>query len=101
MKTYISGPMTGIENYNKQAFYRAETIIKNRGDIPVNPARTDIGNTSGMTNEQTWQAYMKSDIKILMDCDGIYMLKGWESSRGALIELSLAIRMGLSVEYEM
>ena len=35
---YISGPMSGLENYNFEAFDNAAKYIRDRGDIAVNPA---------------------------------------------------------------
>ena len=39
---------------------------------------------------------MKVDLKALIDCDYIYMLNNWNNSRGAKIELRLA--MDLKIE---
>lgn len=47
---------------------------------------------------------MKADIKLLMDCDAIYLLKGWEDSKGARIEKELAESLGYRIikeEYEI
>ena len=43
---------------------------------------------------------MRKDIKLLMDCDCILMLKGWSVSRGASIERELAMSLGLPIFYE-
>jgi hypothetical protein len=42
MKTiYISGPITGMKNGNKVSFDYLAQIIKNNGDLPINPL--DLG----------------------------------------------------------
>jgi len=42
-RTYISGPMTGREAYNRPAFFAAETILLASGAASVfNPARPGI-----------------------------------------------------------
>ena len=35
-----------------------------------------------------------------MDCDLIYMLKGWELSKGAKLELDVASSCGIEVLFE-
>lgn len=37
--------------------------------------------------------------EMLSRCDGIYMLEGWEDSKGAVRELELALDLGLKVFY--
>ena len=34
-------------------------------------------------------------MKILADCDAIYMLEGWTGSRGARLEYLVAMELGL------
>ena len=43
---------------------------------------------------------MKADIRLLLDCDAIYMLANWELSNGATLEREIAKGLGLTVEYE-
>ena len=38
---------------------------------------------------------------ILSKCNAIYMLEGWEESKGAIRELELALDLGLPVFYEV
>ncbi|ECE8819412.1 DUF4406 domain-containing protein, partial [Salmonella enterica subsp. enterica serovar Reading] len=38
MKVYIAGPMTGYENFNREAFHRAEKALKREGHTVLNPA---------------------------------------------------------------
>jgi hypothetical protein len=40
---------------------------------------------------------MKEDIKFLLDCDFIFMLDNWQESRGAIIELNLAMNLKIKV----
>ena len=89
MKIYISGPMTGLSEYNKPAFMNAERRIRKAGHEPVNPAALphDHGHT--------WEEYMREDIKALMYCDAILLLDGWEKSKGAVIEFTLAAHVGI------
>jgi len=42
----------------------------------------------------------RADIELLFDCDAIYMLNGWEHSKGAKIEKFIAETMGKPIWYE-
>jgi hypothetical protein len=52
-----------------------------------------------MPKRIAWKMYMIRDIAWLYECTAIYMLKGWEHSKGARIERWLAIRKGIDVLY--
>lgn len=38
MRIYIAGPMTGYENFNREAFHRAKDALKREGHTVLNPA---------------------------------------------------------------
>lgn len=93
MKVYISGQISGrTAAANEGAFYEAALKLESLGFEPVSPYRGDEG--------MTWQDYMRRDIKLLMECDAIFMLSGWAISKGANIERELAKSLGFSVMYE-
>lgn len=85
MKVYISGPISGLlyEEVEK-AFNEAETSLKEQGHEVVNPLN------NGLPRESTWNEHMRADLKLLLDCDAIYLLKGYQNSKGAMIEYDLA-----------
>lgn len=93
MRVYISGAITGDSNY-KAKFEKAKQDLKKSGYIPVNPAEFDLPEGA------TWEDYMKQDLALLLKCDGIYMLKDWKQSRGAMIEHDLAQTLKMQVQYE-
>lgn len=95
-KVYISGPISGKKDGNQPAFYAAALRIFKDGNIPVNPHDVCYLLPPG----STWLDYMRVDIKALVDCDEIYMLRGWWRSRGARLEWILAKLLGLRVRYE-
>ncbi len=92
MKVYISGPISGLlyEEVEK-AFNEAETRLKEQGYEVVNPLN------NGLPRESIWNEHMRADLKLLLDCDAIYMLNGWEYSRGASLEYDLAIDLGFKL----
>ncbi len=91
MRVYISGPMTGYPDWNKPAFAAAADQLRDRGYEPMNPAEVKLGPGA------TWEQYMREDLKLLMDCEAVALLPGWEQSRGATLEASIARRLGMAV----
>lgn len=85
MRVYISGPITNNPNYKDQ-FNRAEQKIKARGHKVVNPARFEKIMPEGSSHEE----YMQLSLCMLQMCDAIYMLEGWQQSKGATIEYKYA-----------
>lgn len=102
LRTYISGPMSGIEDFNHPAFYKAERELNNvYCDMQfVNPARVVLPpEMEGKPAHEVWVAYMRICIAQLMTCDRIALLPGWENSKGARMELDCAVRLGMPVLY--
>lgn len=88
---YIAGPMTGLPDFNYPAFRAAAQTLRAAGYQVSNPAEKDTPITA------PWIEHMRADIKVLVDCDGIALLPGWQNSRGANIEVNLAHGLGLKV----
>ena len=96
MRTYISGPMTGINNWNFPAFNAMERVLRAEGLDVINPARLDAGKDPASLK---WSDCLRRDISALMLCDTIVMLPGWSESRGAQLEHHVACELGLNVVY--
>jgi len=94
MKIYISGKITGIEEQAPSIFNIAERTLQEEGHETVNPM------TLNHNHDKSWKSYMKEDVKAMMDCDAIYMISNWKESKGAKIELEIAILMELDVIFE-
>lgn len=106
---YIAGPMSGIEDHNKPAFLRAEEEVVSmfQGETktifnPINHEASLMVQTGQVRD--TLEAYRMC---MAIDCDWIckhathlYMLKGWENSKGAMAEWTLAKCLGLTILYE-
>jgi|SRR5579875_4104730 len=91
MKVYISGPMSGLPDYNYPAFFRAAEVIHELGDEPINPAE-------GVPDlHQPWVWYMRRALRMLLDADAVAMLPGWEASKGARLEYVIAQQLGMPV----
>lgn len=81
MKLYITGPMTGLPEFNHPAFYAAAKTLSDRGFTAVNPAE------NGLTAGAPWAQHMRRDIAMLVDCDGLATLPGCATSIGAQLEI--------------
>ena len=88
-KVYISGPITGIAFGNRFAFMCARAALELCGYEAVDPSEVQLD------DEASWADYMRADLKLLLDCDFILMLDGWEDSKGARIERELAENLGI------
>jgi len=93
MKIYIAGPMTGYEDFNYPAFHAAERKLA-LCDV-CNPARNFEG-----IQDLPYKEYIRQDIKTLLECDAIYLLCGWENSRGARLEKHIADVLGLEIHFQ-
>lgn len=93
MRVYISGPMSGIADFNFPVFNAAAAALRSAGYDVVNPA--EVNTDQGMS----WEQCLRADIKLLCDCDTLALLPGWENSKGAHLEVHVAHRLGLRVEH--
>jgi hypothetical protein len=94
MKIYISGKITGIEDEAKVLFENAEIYLKSKGYKVINPIKANHD------HDNSWESYMKEDIKLLCDCDEIFMLKNWKESKGAILEHNLSEILKIKINYE-
>lgn len=95
MKIYISGQISGLSlDEVKAKFQDAEKRIVEHGYEAVNPLK------NGIPDNEAWEVHMAADIVLLLDCDAIYMLPGWESSKGATLEKNIAERTGKKIIHQ-
>lgn len=94
-KVYISGAIAHYDlEERRRAFDDAERFLSLKGFEPVNPFK------NGLPDEAHWRLHMRADIGLLLECDYIYMLAGWELSKGAKLELDVASSCGIGVLFE-
>lgn len=98
---YISGPMTGKPNFNREAFEEARDHLVSLGVAALVPGDGEIYTESETKNlaadldKRHW--YMRKDFAMLSTVEAIVMLPGWQKSQGAKAELLVAQEMGLQV----
>ena len=89
-RVYISGPMTGLPEYNFPAFFAMARRLKERGFSVLNPAAWPA--------RATYDEYLQFDIKMLIRyADMVVFLDGWEKSNGARVEMAVARALKLPV----
>lgn len=91
-KIYISGKITGTEDY-MQRFENAERELQKMypGVSVVNPAKVN----AALPIDTTYEQYMDMSFVMLGMCDAIYFLQGWEKSSGAMREQAKASELGI------
>lgn len=89
MRIYISGPITGTEDFAER-FEDAAAIIAERGHKYINPAKL-----AEVIPDASWDQYLETDYTLMQFAEAITMLPGWEQSRGARKEYAWAIVLGL------
>jgi hypothetical protein len=113
VRLYIAGPMTGIPQFNYQAFISAAADLRSMGFDVVSPAELDdpedraaalaspdgkmLTYTAG--TGKTWGDFLARDVKLLADdgIEGIFVLPGWEKSKGARLETFVGHLNGLPI----
>lgn len=84
----LVGPMTGLPDYNYPAFHAAADRLRAVGFAVVSPAVHDDWS-------QPWDFYLRHSLRGLLDCDAVATLPGWQQSRGATLELTVADVLGM------
>jgi hypothetical protein len=99
MLIYLSGPMTGYENDNIPMF---EDVARKVRRWPLDEIKDIVVPhevTKDMPRDSNWKEFVKADIKAMLDCDAILLLKGWGESKGARLELHIALELGMKVYF--
>jgi hypothetical protein len=99
-KVYISGKITGLVNY-KYYFKEAELYLRSLGYRKiVNPVKVSESLAKKLKvnlQDIEYTTFMNVDIKLLCDCDIVYLLKNWEDSDGAKLEKLIAEKLNIRI----
>ncbi len=95
MRIYISGPITGTDDYYER-FMNAKMEIKESGNEAINPA--PLGYV--LPESSSHADFMKLCLPLVEMADCIYMLRGWQQSLGARAEMECAISHGKTIIFE-
>ena len=100
-RLYISGPVTGIDNDNFEAFREAQSRLFDACYITRVPHDLVIPEDSHETamllciNELTERTQKRGTRHPVPRYDGVALLEGWEQSEGARLEVAVAEACGI------
>lgn len=89
---YLSGPMTGHEDFNYPVFNKATARLRELGYDVINPAET-----AGGIVHLSRATFLRIDMGYVMAAQAIVVLPGWESSRGASLEMLVGDAIDLPI----
>lgn len=107
MRVYVSGPIKGHDDFMEK-FKEATEEVAEWAEA-VNAAEVEpCGRFNGqcrypgemLDSGHTWQCFLRYDLEIMVHCDGIYMMRGWEKSKGASEELRIAQMLGMNIYFQ-
>lgn len=109
-RVYLAGPMSGIKDFNFPAFFRAEEQLTEAGYDVFNPAAHDVelfgadrfetetGDRADLPAGFDLAETLANDLRMVaVWADSVVVLPGWENSKGAKAEVSLAQALGKRV----
>lgn len=107
-RVYVAGPIAGMEDGNRLAFGSAVVALRAAGFDPVDPHDVgpidhvgepcpDMGYDPGQGAQGHTSSccFLRADLTVLLVCDFIFLLPGWENSRGASLEAAVAKGAGI------
>ena len=84
--------MNGYPEHNFPAFEKARKLLRDAGYNVVCPA--ELGRHDGWV----WEKYLRRDLKVMLDCEAVATLPGYQFSKGATLETDVALRLKMRVE---
>ena len=101
-RVYLSGAMTGMQDWNREIFQEAANYIRSQGASHVfNPA---FSAPLDVSKAKRHEAYMLKDLHELTEhmdgrpyYDVLAQLPGWDKSPGAQVEMVVAKACGIEV----
>ena len=95
MRYYIAGKMTGVDGYGFAAFDKACADLRSKGKTFASPHEINHGETPETRGSLPYEHYIRAGLKLLLECEGIIMMTGWETSKGCMTELYVAYAAGM------
>lgn len=112
MRLYLAGPMSGIPWFNVPLFNEVTAVLRGMGHEVISPVELDAvhgldaskyesGDPAEVFRDtgQTWGDMLARDVKMIADgdVDSIVTLPGWTRSKGARLEVFVALQKNLQV----
>lgn len=83
VRIYISGPITGIENYKQKFKDAAKEAVKKFKKEGVEVIIYDPADKIGAIDGMDYEDCLAVDFAFIDCCDIIFLMKDWEKSKGA------------------
>jgi hypothetical protein len=95
---YISGPMSGHEDYNYTRFDYAKKMVEEYDPDGVVISPHESGPRHGLlAGVSTQDEFYRAGLIDLAACTDIVMIGGWPQSEGAKLELYCALTLDMTV----
>ena len=99
IRVFLSGPMTGIKDYNFPMFNHVAEVLRKCGYEVVNPV--DIckkyKKERVLSDKAVFAAMIAEQQESERTCNALVLLPGWENSKGVRLELKTAIEQNMSI----
>lgn len=89
---YIAGPVTGMPDYNSEAFNEAAAYFRKIGYNIINPLENFGGD-----RDRPYEDYIQLGVEQAQSVRWVFVLPGWETSPGARREVQAALNRGVTV----
>ena len=97
---YVAGPMTGYIELNKPAFDAAKEQLTAEffGMVQVVIPHDIL--PAKLCGFMPIEIYIRTDVEIVLNSSIVFMLNGWEDSKGANAEHAIAKWAGKQIRYQ-
>jgi hypothetical protein len=95
VSTYLAGPMAGIPEHNYPLFRRVSAYYRQTYNREIIDPTDWVGGSP--PEDKSYNECLKGSLRELLRADSIFLLPGWERSRGATLELLVAVLLGYRV----
>lgn len=107
IRIFLSGPISGKPNLNREAFNAEEILLLEAGNTVFSPfhitppSEETLGfwEAIGWKKEEEWRYYMKVCVGQIPLCDEMRMLPDWQNSKGSVWEHRIAQMLGIPITY--
>ena len=101
-KIFISGPMTGLPDFNFPRFNLVAKQLEDAGIDCVNPVDVckKYKKETVLSNPAKFQEMINEQQRLERECDAILLLDGWSKSKGVRLELKTALELGMKIYLE-
>lgn len=93
---YLAGPMSGRPNFGYDRFGAIYQYLTNEA-VHVRAPHLVEGCPKDIEGDKMWQWYMKRTVEMMLKCQGVIAMHDYLESRGARIEVRLAVELGMPV----